>query len=300
MGKEKLNILVSLTTDASDFQRAQAQVAEEAAAQLGVGVRIIYAQDDAITQSEQLLKIIQGETESRPDAIILQPCGRTGLYQVARSAAAEGIAWLVLNWAVDYLPELRTKYGVPAFVVTSDQKEIGRIQGRQMAKLLPEGGSVLYIQGPSTTPSGEQRTAGMQETKPANIQVRLLKSPSWGQEGGHRAVSSWLRLSTAQRDPIGLITGQNDLLAMGARQVLQEQRKAKDLLFTGVDGLAQGGQDFVRRGLMAATVVVPINAGVGLEMMVKTLRTGTAPQEVTFTVPASYPELESLGRAARQ
>ena len=108
MGKEKLNFLVSLTTEASDFQRAQAQVAEETAARLGVGVQVIYSQDDAITQSEQLLKIIQGQAESRPDAIMMQPCGRTGLYQVASSAASVGIAWLVLNWAVDYLAELRT------------------------------------------------------------------------------------------------------------------------------------------------------------------------------------------------
>jgi ribose transport system substrate-binding protein len=300
MEREKLNILVSLTSDVSDFQRAQAQVAEEAAGRLGVGVQVIYAQDDAITQSEQLLKIIQGQAESRPAAIVLQPCGRTGLYQVARSAASEGIGWLVLNWAVDYLTELRTQYKVPAFVVTSDQREIGRIQGRQMEKLLPEGGSILYIQGPSNTPAGEQRTAGMHETKPANIQVRLLKSHSWGEEGGNRAVTSWLRLSTAQRDAIGLIMGQNDLLAMGARQALKEQMRTKVLMFTGVDGLPQGGQDFVNQGLLAATVIVPINAGVGLDMMVKTLRTGTAPKEVTFTVPTSYPDLESLEKAARR
>jgi ribose transport system substrate-binding protein len=244
--------------------------------------------------------VIQGEPENRPDAIMVQPCGRTGLHQVAVSAAAAGIGWLALNWALDYLPELRSKYRVPAFVVTSDQQEIGRIQGQQMAALLPQGGTVLYIQGPSITPAAEQRTAGMLSTKPGNIQVRMLKSQTWSEEGAHKAVGAWLRLSTAHKDEIGLIMAQSDLLALGARHILQEQNRAGSLLFAGVDGLPQGGQESVQKGLLVATVIVPVNAGAGLEMMVKALRTGIAPSEVTFTVPSSYPAIESLRKNVRQ
>ena len=56
---EKLKVLVSLSTDATDFQREQAKAAQEAAARLGVNATIVYAQNDAITQGEQLLKPIQ-------------------------------------------------------------------------------------------------------------------------------------------------------------------------------------------------------------------------------------------------
>ena len=62
------------------------------------------------------------------------------------------------------------------FAVSADHEEIGRIQGRQFAALLPRGGSVLYIKGPSRSSSARKRTAGMIETKPSNIQAAMLRA----------------------------------------------------------------------------------------------------------------------------
>lgn len=52
---KKLKFLVSLTNDDNDYQVEQASAAEEAARKLGVTVQLIYAGNDAITQSTQLL-----------------------------------------------------------------------------------------------------------------------------------------------------------------------------------------------------------------------------------------------------
>jgi ABC-type sugar transport system substrate-binding protein len=293
---KKLNVIVSLSTDASDFQRQQAKTAQEAASRLGAEIKIIYAQNDAIAQGEQLLKAIQGESRKRPDAILVQPCGRTGLPQVARAAALAGIGWGLLNWPVDYLSELRAASHVPVFLVSSDQHQIGRIQGQQMAALLPQGGSILYIQGPSSSAAAQQRAAGMAETKPDNIQVRLVKTDGWTEECGGRAVNVWLRLSIAQKDRIAMIMGQNDLLALGARYALLERGKLGGPLFTGVDGLPEGGQKWVHKGYLAATIIVPANAGQALELLVEAFKTGAQPPEVTLTVPVCYPSIEELSR----
>lgn len=295
---KKLRVLISLATDASDFQREQAKSAQEAAKPLEVETKIIYAQDDAIAQSEQLLQAIQDAPQERPDAIVVQPVGKTGLPQVARAAARANIGWLALNSAVDYVAELRAMYHAPVFVFSSNQNEIGRIQGAQMEALLPEGGSILYIQGPSNSVAAPQRTAGMNETKPGNIQVRLLKTDGWTEEAGARAAAAWLRLATAQKDRITVIVGQSDLLALGARQKLLGQPSLSGLLCAGVDGLSDGGQKWVKKGLLAATVVVPPNAGKGLEVMVNAIRSGIQPPEVTLTVPTSYPSLEELRKVA--
>src|SRR5277367_2184113 len=146
---KKLNFIVSLTTDDNDYQIEQASAAEEAARRLGVNVQIIYAENDAIIQSQQLLKLIQAPTGSRPYGIIFEPVGGTALPQVARASVTAGIGWVVLNRDVDYVSDLRKTYRVPIFGLTSDHEEIGRIQGRQFAALLPKGGSALYVQGPS-------------------------------------------------------------------------------------------------------------------------------------------------------
>src|SRR3954451_12354996 len=126
----------------------QATAAEEAAQRFGAELQILDAENDAIVQSQQLLKIIQSNTEPRPDGIIFEPVGGTAMPQVARAAAAAGIGWVILNREVDYLVDLRRNFKVPLFTLTSDHEEIGRIQGRQIAALLPQAGSVLLIQGP--------------------------------------------------------------------------------------------------------------------------------------------------------
>src|ERR1700755_931977 len=166
---KKLRIVVSLTTNDNDYQIEQAQSAEQAANRLGVTVEIIYADNDAINQSTQILKVVQAPAESRPDGVVFEPVGGTALPQVARAAASAGIGWAVLNRDANYIPELRGSSSAPVFAVSSDHLEIGRIQGRQFAALLPKGGSILYIQGPAENSAAKDRTAGMQETKPANI-----------------------------------------------------------------------------------------------------------------------------------
>lgn len=296
---KKLKFLLSLTTDDNDYQIEQAVSAQEAARRLGFELEIIYAGNDAIKQSQQLLDIIQSRSGNHPDGIVFEPAGGTALPQVARAAAAAGICWVVLNRDVDYIPEFRRLYKVPLFAVTSDHEEIGRIQGRQLRALLPKGGSILYIQGPSESPAAKQRTSGMYETKPVDVQVKLMKA-QWTESSSHRAVSAWLRLSTSQHSQIDVIAAQDDSMAMGARKAFQDlpESNARDrwlsLPFIGCDGMPKTGQAWVRNGLLAATVIVPANSGHALELLVKAVQTGTLPPERTLTVPLSYPAVEKM------
>jgi ABC-type sugar transport system substrate-binding protein len=88
---KKLQFLISLHGNQNDFQVAQAQCAEATARKLGINAEIVLAEDDAVNQSTQLLKAIQSQKESRPDAIMLEPVGGTALPQVAKAANAAGI-----------------------------------------------------------------------------------------------------------------------------------------------------------------------------------------------------------------
>ncbi|HKN75076.1 MAG TPA: substrate-binding domain-containing protein [Candidatus Acidoferrum sp.] len=298
---KKLNFLISLTTDDNDYQIEQSESAEQAARKLGVDVQIIHAQNDAINQSTQILKAVQSPKELRPDAIIFEPVGGTALPQVARAAVSAGIGWVILNRDANYIEELRKSSTAPLFAISSDHVEIGRIQGRQMAALLRGGGSVLYIQGPSENSAAKERTLGMQETKPASVQVNMLKA-QWTQESAQRAVRSWLKLTTSQRAAIDLISAQDDSMAMGARDAFKELTNEDErerwlkLPFTGCDGLPKTGQAWVRSGLLAATVFVPPNAGQAIEMLVDAIQNRKVPAERITTAAVSIPALEALGR----
>jgi ribose transport system substrate-binding protein len=295
----KLRFLLSLTNNDNDYQIEQARAAEQAAKKLSVDLQILYADNDAINQSTQILKAIQVSPEDHPNAIIFEPVGGTALPQVARSAVSSGIGWAVLNRDANYVPELRQAGKTPVFTVTSDHVEIGRIQGRQCAALLPTGGTVLYIQGPSENSAAKERTLGMQEAKPANMHLVMLKG-QWTEESAQRAVRSWLKLTTSQKANIDLIAAQDDSMAIGARKAFQElsseveRERWLGLPFLGCDGLPNTGQAWVRNGQLTATIFIPPNSGQAMEMLVDALQTGRKPPERALTKAVSIPPLEAL------
>ncbi len=299
----KLKFLVSLTTNDNDYQAEQAISAEQAARKFGVDVEILFADNDAINQSTQILKAIQASPEERPDGIVFEPVGGTALPQVARAAAGAGIGWAVLNRDANYISELRQSSKAPIFAVSSDHVEIGRIQGRQCMALLPKGGSVLYIQGPSENSAAKERTTGMQESKPANIHLTILKG-QWTEESAQRAVRSWLKLTTSHRSTIDLVAAQDDSMAIGARKAFQdlpaenERERWLGIPYLGCDGLPKTGQAWVRSGLLTATIFIPPNTGQAIEMLVDALQNGKRLPERALTAAASVPPLEAL-RPAR-
>ncbi|MFZ0286350.1 MAG: substrate-binding domain-containing protein, partial [Terriglobales bacterium] len=258
---KQLKFVLSLTNSENDYQLEQVTAAEETAKRLGVQLQIMDADNNAIDQSQQLLKIIQSHADSHPDGIIFEPVGGTALPQVARAAAAAGIGWVVLNREVEYIADLRKAYRIPAFTLTTNHEEVGRIQGRQFAALLPKGGSVLYIQGPSESLAAKQRTSGMYETKPVEVQAKLMKA-QWTEASAYRTVSSWLRLSTSHQMQIDVVAAQDDSMAMGARKAFEElpNGAARDRWlsapYLGCDGLPNSGQAWVRQGSLTATIYI--------------------------------------------
>jgi len=298
---KKLRFLVALITKDNDFQLQQAASAEAAARELGVDLEIVYAEGDTITQSTQILKSIQAHSTLRPNGIIVEPAGGTGLPQVAKAAVGAGIAWGLVNREAEYIAELRRGSKTPVFLVTSDHKEIGRIQARQLSALLPEGGAVLYILGPTESATVKDRKAGFEAVCPKNLRVTLLRG-KWTEESGYRSMATWLKLSVSSKVSIVAIAAQNDAMAIGARKALeeignaQEREKWLSLPFTGADGLPKTGQAWVRTGLLAATVVTPPMAGQAVQLMTSALREGANVLERTVTSPESYPRIEKLAR----
>jgi ribose transport system substrate-binding protein len=296
---KRLNFVVSLTNDDNDYQQEQAAAAEKAAQRFGVDVKIVHANNDAVAQSQQLLEYVQN-ISLRPDAILFEPCGGTAFPQVARAAAAAGIGWVVLNHEVDYVLELRRSFKVPIFAISSDHEEIGKIQGLQFAALLPNGGTVLYIEGPANSSAAKERMRGMNKTKPANVQVKSMRG-NWTEESSYRAVSSWLRLRTSQEMHIDLVGAQDDSMAMGARKAFGEISGADRWLklpFTGCDGMPKTGQSWVRSGLLTATIYIPANTDLAIEMLVDAIKNGTQLPESKVTEAQSIPSLADLGAIA--
>src|ERR1700733_3427243 len=297
---KKLNFLVSLTNNDNDYQQEQAAAAEKAARRLAVEVQIVHANGDAVTQSQQLLHYIQGEAALRPDAIVFEPAGGTAFPQVARAAVSADIGWVVLNHEADYLGKLRQNCHVPVFSISSDHTQIGKIQGEQVGHLLPQGGSMLYIEGPANSSGAKERTAGFNATKPANVHVKSMRG-NWTEESAYRAVTSWLRLRTSKESVVDLVVAQDDSMAAGARKAFSElpqgdRERWLKIPFIGCDGLPKTGQSWVRSGLLTATIFVPPNTDLALEMLTEAIRTGKQPPESRLTIAESIPQMKELAK----
>jgi len=300
---KRLSFLVSLTNNDNDYQQEQAAAAEKAARRLGADVKIIHAGNDALAQSQQLLQYIQNSSAPRPDAIMFEPAGGTAFPQVARAAVAAGIGWVVLNHEVDYIAELRRAFKVPVFAISSDHQEVGKIQGQQFGALLPNGGSMLYIEGPANSSAAKERTAGMYLTKPATIHVKTMRA-NWTEESAYRTVSSWLRLRTSQESHIDLVGAQDDSMAIGARKAfgeIPENERARwmKIPITGCDGMPKTGQAWVRNGTLAATIFIRPNTDLAIEMLVQAFNSGTSLPERKVTTPESVPSLQELASASK-
>ena len=300
---DKISILVSLVTEDNDYQREQAVSAHAAAAKIGASLQIVYSGNDAVQQTQQILTFIQ-DPAKRPNAILAEPVG-TGMAQIAKAAVGAGIGWGIINTDVDYISQLRHNPRVPVFSIMSDHEAIGKLQGQQIAALLGQQGCVLYIEGPTVRDVAKVRTKGMLSTKPARIDIKTLKG-DWTQNSGYHAIKSWLALSTSRQLNVGMIACQNDDMAMGARRAFEDLGNVSErdawlrLPITGCDGVPLSGQEWVRQGRLAATVVSPPLIGDAIQLLATAIAAGTQPPERTVVAPLSFPSLKELSKPRTQ
>lgn len=296
---KQLRVVVSLPGE-NKYLQEQAAVAQATAQRLGIAVRVINAGSDPVTQSQQLLEIIQSSRDAAPDAIIVEPVTESGLPRVAEAAVAAGIGWVVSNARVDYIERLRKGAQAPVFSVSQDHGEIGRIQARQFAALVPEGGSVLYLRGPASNSLACQRAEGLESALPSNIHVKTLKI-QWTEENAYQSVSSWLRLSTVHAAGFHLISSQNTDFISAAKKAFQEHPQTAErskwlsLPYTGA-GVPSQSKPLVEKGVLTAAVVTSLTVDTCLELLHRSVASGTQPPERTAVSASSYPSLQELAR----
>lgn len=296
---KKLNCVLSIPGDAI-YLREQVAIAKTAADRLGVELQVVDAEMDPVNQGQQLLKFVQAPAAERPSGILLEPVSAAGLPRVAEAAVAAGIGWLVSNAQVDYLGALRKNAKAPVFQVSQDHVEVGRIQGRQMGAILPEGGTVLYLRGPSMSSIATRRFEGLDSAKPKNVDVKSVKVQGSTAESAYTAVSSWLNLSTVKPEGTRVIASQNADFIFGARKAFEttsdaEKKKWLALPCAGV-GIPKQIKPLVDQGVFRAAVLTSLTMDIALEMLVRAMKERSQPPEKTFVEAHSYPSLEELAK----
>jgi ribose transport system substrate-binding protein len=296
---QKLKFVLSIPGDTM-YLRAQTSAAQATADRLGVELEVVSAEMDAVAQGQYLVDLVHSRT-SRPAGILVEPVSAAGLPRVAEAAVAAGIGWVVSNAHVDYVGALRKNSKVPIFQVSQDHVEVGRIQGRQIGAILPNGGSVLYLRGPQMSWWATKRFEGMESATPRNVQVRSVKVLASTGDGAHNAVSSWLNLTRQRPEGTQLIVSQNADFIIGARKAFEattsgpERAKWLALPCAGV-GVAERSKPLVDQAALCAAVVTSLTMDRAVEMLARAMTNGSQPPEHTLVEAYSYPSVEALAR----
>jgi ABC-type sugar transport system substrate-binding protein len=300
-------IALFLRTLANDYQDLLREDCLAAAHRRGYAVDVFSADSDAEKQQRQLRDVLVAPEGRRPKGVLVSPVRESLLFNAAQRAAKAGIAWVLLNRWSEQLVELRKEFShVPIFSVNPDQVRIGRIQARQFKILLPDGGEVLYLQGPYGTSSAHRRLEGAQgELVGSSIKLVPFNS-DWSIDGGERTVRDWLRIFDGRELPECVIGAQNDNMAMGARMALMRgghldmRVTGGRVRITGCDGSPRFGLPLVRAGELTATVVIPPVAGIAVDELASALAGGRTPPAEIVVAVSSYPDLPLLEARSRE
>jgi ABC-type sugar transport system substrate-binding protein len=284
-------IVVSLTSADQDYQALQGEDALEAGRRLGVGVEVLFAEDNAVKQIQQLFRFVHASEGERPSALVVHTRVADGLERVARNAVQAGIGWILLNRTAPYVDVLRREHpSIAVAAVSTDHVEVGRIHARQLSRLCPDGAHVIYVQGPADASAARLRLQGLEEALRGRPYELKVVNGDWTATSAEKAISGWLRLRTSDLFRPTAVVCQNDLMARGATAALERLRPDwARLPLLGCDGLPTGGKLDVEEGRLAATITMPSCASPAIELVVKWIRTGAIPPAGTVLAPSAYP-----------
>ncbi len=289
-------VLVSLLSDHQEYQRLQASEAKAVGARGGLEVRVVASDSDPTRQIQQISEAIGSPEGTRPAGVVAETAGSVGFERVARSVLQAGAAWVLVSDNPRYLDTLRREF--PDRLIGSaciNNPEMGRLLGQMALTLLPAGGKVLCVEGPTATAATLQRRRGLEEgIKGSKVQIYKTLGSDWTGAGAQKVAESWLALAGKSAAKPDLIVSLNDEMAVGVLQAMKakhpEWGKVRAI---GCDGLPEGGQKLVKEGVLAATIVTPATAGSGTELVVKMLRGEKVEQ--TVAVPCRpFPSMEEL------
>jgi ribose transport system substrate-binding protein len=287
------------------FDRGLKAEAERVAEELTRGgfpirVELRYGRGDETNQLQQI------EADRRapapPDLFVVIPVNKDAVHAILSGIvrARADVTCVLLHQPLTRMQNAeREAYGKRLFSVAADQREIGRIQARQFAAVLPGGkGDVLYVQGRQNSFATAQRMLGLLDELPRTGGVKLSGYRvygDWSPESVRPAVENWRRLG-GKLEWLGAAGAQSDDMALALAAHLAEQDRPLPVI--GVDGLETGRQA-VDAGTLAGTVVQPLGVGHALrvyrDLVVRAPGAEPVPEDGNIVLaPQSYPSLDEL------
>lgn len=163
------------------------------------------------------------------DYIILLPLEPAATDDMVANYIEEGTPMMNIN-----LDDLQVE---KASSVIANPYDLGTVVAEQAKSLLPEDANVVVLLGPSgNTDSIERRRAYEDIIFSQNENITILDEQlgDWEKSKGMELMENWLQV----HEKIDAVLSMNDAMAIGAYEAAKDAGVADDIMFFGVDGLA--------------------------------------------------------------
>jgi len=203
------------------------------------------AHQDSTTQVSQVQQLIT----QKVNALIVSPNEAAPLTAAVQQACTAHMPVIILDRTVNT--------GCYTAFIGGDNVQAGKQAGELAVKLLPQGGSVVELQGILSNQPQIDRDKGFRQAVAANPGIKILdhREAKWLKDDATRITNQFL----SQYKKIDLVYAENDPMALGAYLAASSVGRAKQMKFIGTDGLAipDGGIRSVQQGQLTGTFIYP-------------------------------------------
>lgn len=236
-GSYKIALIQQHQTNA--FQIGVSEAAEAKAAELGVDLTILSADQDVATQISQIEQCVSEEY----DAILFEPVDTDGMGAAAKAAADKGVIVInIISACTDW-----ENYGIAA-LSCGNNVTAGETEMQKVIDLIGGKGNIAIITGPSGDSGGLQRMEGYENilaNYPDVVQVVQPADCAWDTANAQSTVESWLSAYD-----LDAIICENDGMAVGAGNAAGAN---SGIVIAGVDGTPDGFEA-IKDGRITGTV----------------------------------------------
>ena len=221
------------------FQIAVTEGAQAKAAELGVELTILSADQDAATQISPIEQCVS----EGYNAILFEPVDPDGLRDAAKAAADAGVVVInVVSFCTDW-----ENAGIAA-VSCGNNIKAGENEMQHVADLLGGKGNVAILTGPSAVTDALDRLTGYENILANYPDMKQVVAPAdcqWDTAKAQATVESWLSAYD-----LDAIVCQNDGMAVGAGNAAGAD---SGIVITGLDGTPDG-YEAIKDGRITGTV----------------------------------------------
>lgn len=188
-----------------------------------------YISADAQTSAAKQLTDIESLIAQGANALIVLAQDSEAIGPAIEKAVAEGIPVVGYDRLIE---------NPDAYYITFDNKEVGRMQAREVFKAKPEG-NYVFIKGASTDPNSDFLYSGQMEVLKEAIDGGKIKNvgeaytDGWKPEAAQKNMEQFL---TANNNKVDAVVSSNDGMAGGVVAALEAQGLAGSVPVSGQDG----------------------------------------------------------------